>query len=50
MVDVPLQIFQFKRMMRMTRQELRDEAKESDGRPETKRRIRQMQQQSRGAA
>ena len=29
----------------MTRQELRDEAKESDGRPETKQRIRQMQQQ-----
>ena len=29
----------------MTRQELRDEAKDSDGRPETKQRIRQMQQQ-----
>jgi flagellar biosynthetic protein FlhB len=44
-VDVPLQLFQFKRALRMTRQELRDEAKESDGRPETKQRIRQMQQQ-----
>jgi flagellar biosynthetic protein FlhB len=44
MVDVPLQMFQFKRTLRMTRQELRDEAKESDGRPETKQRIRQMQQ------
>jgi flagellar biosynthetic protein FlhB len=44
MVDVPLQLFQFKRSMRMTRQELRDEAKESDGRPETKQRIRHMQQ------
>jgi flagellar biosynthesis protein FlhB len=43
-VDVPLQLFQFKRALRMTRQELRDEAKESDGRPETKQRIRQMQQ------
>jgi flagellar biosynthesis protein FlhB len=43
-VDVPLQIFQFKRALRMTRQELRDEAKESDGRPETKQRIRQLQQ------
>jgi len=43
-VDVPLQLFQFKRTLRMTRQELRDEAKESDGRPETKQRIRQMQQ------
>ncbi len=44
MVDVPLQLFQFKRSLRMTRQELRDEAKESDGRPETKQRIRQLQQ------
>jgi flagellar biosynthetic protein FlhB len=44
-VDVPLQLFQFNRALRMSRQELRDEAKESDGRPETKQRIRQMQQQ-----
>ena len=43
-VDVPLQLFQFKRALRMTRQELRDESKELDGRPETKQRIRQMQQ------
>ncbi len=43
-VYVPLQIFQFKRALRMTRQELRDESKELDGRPETKQRIRQMQQ------
>jgi flagellar biosynthetic protein FlhB len=43
-VDVPLQLFQYKRLLRMTRQELRDEAKEQDGRPETKQRIRQMQQ------
>jgi flagellar biosynthesis protein FlhB len=43
-VDVPLQLFQYTRGLRMTRQELRDEAKEQDGRPETKQRIRQMQQ------
>jgi flagellar biosynthesis protein FlhB len=43
-IDVPLQLFQYKRSLRMTRQELRDEAKEHDGRPETKQRIRQMQQ------
>src|ERR1700691_1334929 len=43
-VDVPLQLFQFRRQLRMTRQEVRDEAKESDGRPETKQRIRQLQQ------
>ena len=48
-VDVPLQLFQFKKSLRMTRQELRDEAKESDGRPETKQRIRQLQQTT-GAA
>jgi flagellar biosynthetic protein FlhB len=44
MVDVPLQLFQYKRSLRMTRQELRDESKEQDGRPEVKQRIRQMQQ------
>ena len=44
-IDVPLQLFQFNSSLKMTRQELRDEAKESDGRPETKQRIRQMQQQ-----
>ena len=44
-VDVPLQILQYKRSLRMTRQEQRDEAKESDGRPEVKQRIRQLQQQ-----
>ena len=45
LIDVPLQLYQYHRSLRMTRQELRDEAKESDGRPETKARIRQMQQQ-----
>jgi flagellar biosynthetic protein FlhB len=44
MIDVPLQLFQYKRGLRMTRQELRDESKEQDGRPEIKQRIRQMQQ------
>ena len=43
-VDVPLQLFQFKRALRMTRQEVRDEAKEHDGSPQTKQRIRQLQQ------
>jgi flagellar biosynthetic protein FlhB len=44
MIDVPLQMFQFNHQMRMTKQEVRDEAKDSEGKPETKRRIRQMQQ------
>jgi flagellar biosynthetic protein FlhB len=43
-VDVPLQLFQFKRSLRMTRQEVRDELKENDGNPQTKQRIRQLQQ------
>ena len=46
LVDVPLQIFQYRRSLKMTRRELRDEAKEADGPPETKQRIRRMQQQS----
>lgn len=44
LVDVPLQLFQFKRSLRMTRQEVRDEHKEHEGSPQTKQRIRQMQQ------
>jgi flagellar biosynthetic protein FlhB len=43
-VDVPLQLFQFKRSLRMTRQEVRDEVKEHDGNPQIKQRIRQLQQ------
>lgn len=44
-VDVPLQLFQFKRALKMSRHELREEAKETDGRPEVKSRIRQVQQE-----
>ncbi len=44
-VDVPLQLYQFKKSLRMTRQEVRDEAKESEGRPEIKQRIRRIQQE-----
>jgi len=44
-VDVPLQLYQYKRSLKMSRHELREEAKETDGRPEVKGRIRQMQQQ-----
>ena len=43
-IDVPLQIYQFRRTLRMTRQEVRDEHKEHDGNPQVKQRIRQMQQ------
>jgi flagellar biosynthetic protein FlhB len=44
LIDVPLALWQFQKSMRMTRQEIRDESKESDGNPEMKSRIRQMQQ------
>lgn len=42
-VDVPLQLWEFHRNLRMTRQEVRDEMKDTEGRPEVKGRIRQMQ-------
>jgi len=35
-VDVPWQIFQYMKQLRMTRQEVRDELKESEGNPEVK--------------
>lgn len=43
-VDVPYQLWNHNRQLKMTRQEIRDELKETDGRPETKGRIRQLQQ------
>jgi flagellar biosynthetic protein FlhB len=44
-IDVPWQLFQHIKSLRMTRQEVRDEMKESEGNPEIKGRIRQMQQE-----
>ncbi len=43
--DVPFQIWNHSKQLKMTRQEVREEAKESDGRPEVKGRIRQMQRE-----
>jgi flagellar biosynthesis protein FlhB len=43
-IDVPLALWQFHKSMRMSRQEIRDENKESDGNPEMKFRIRRVQQ------
>ena len=42
--DVPFQIWQFRRQMKMTKQEVKDEQKETEGKPEIRQRIRQMQQ------
>jgi flagellar biosynthetic protein FlhB len=43
-VDVPWQLFQHTKSLRMTRQEIRDELKESEGNPEVKGKIRAIQQ------
>jgi flagellar biosynthetic protein FlhB len=44
-IDVPYQLWQYAKQMRMSREEIREEYKESEGSPEVKGRIRQMQQQ-----
>jgi flagellar biosynthetic protein FlhB len=44
-IDVPWQLFQHNKQLRMTRQEVREEMKESDGSPEVKGRIRSMQRE-----
>jgi flagellar biosynthetic protein FlhB len=44
-VDVPLQLWRYAKQMKMTREEIRREMKESEGSPEIKGRIRQMQQE-----
>ena len=43
--DVPFQLWQYRKKLRMTRQQVRDELKETEGRPEVKSRIRALQQQ-----
>lgn len=45
-MDVPWQLFQHNKQLKMTRQEVREEMKESDGSPEVKGRIRKMQAES----
>ena len=44
-IDVPYQLFDHARKLKMTLQELKDEMKDSEGKPEVKGRIRQMQRQ-----
>ena len=45
MVDIPFQIHQHTQKLRMTMQQVKDEMKDSEGRPEVKQRIRQLQYQ-----
>jgi flagellar biosynthesis protein FlhB len=42
-IDVPFQLWNNKRQLKMTKQEIKDESKESEGSPEVKGRIRRMQ-------
>ncbi|GGY04539.1 flagellar biosynthesis protein FlhB [Paludibacterium paludis] len=44
-IDVPLQAFFFQRSLRMSRQEIREEMKNTEGKPEIRSRIRQLQRQ-----
>ena len=42
-IDVPYQLWSHNKQMKMTKQEIKDENKETDGRPEVKARVRQLQ-------
>ncbi len=44
-IDVPFQIWNHQRQLKMTRQEVKDENKQTDGNPETKGRVRRIQQE-----
>lgn len=45
MADIPWQLFEHKKQLKMTKQDVREEAKDSDGKPEVKSRIRQLQRE-----
>jgi flagellar biosynthetic protein FlhB len=45
MLDVPYQLHRYAKKLMMTRQDLKDEAKESEGNPETKAKIRSIQRE-----
>ena len=45
LVDVPYQLWNHAKELRMTRKEIQDEAKETEGRPEVRSRIRSLQQE-----
>ncbi|MEQ8861312.1 MAG: flagellar biosynthesis protein FlhB [Pseudomonadales bacterium] len=44
-IDVPFQIAQHRKQLKMTKQEVKDELKDSEGKPEVRSRIRQLQQE-----
>ncbi len=44
-IDAPFQMWNHQKQLRMTRQEVKDEYKETDGKPEVKQKVRQLQQE-----
>lgn len=44
-IDVPYQLYQYAHKLKMTKEEIRQEAKESEGNPEIKARVRQQQRE-----
>lgn len=44
-IDIPIQIYQYNKKLKMSRQDLKDEAKDTEGKPEVKGRIRQLQRE-----
>lgn len=46
LVDVPWQLYSHHKQLRMTKQEVKDEMKQSDGSPEMKAKVRQLQQEA----
>ncbi len=44
-IDVPLQIYEYNKKLKMSRQDQKDESKDTDGKPEVKGRIRQLQRE-----
>ena len=45
LIDVPYQLYSHKKKLRMTLQEVKDEMKDSEGKPEVKSRVRQLQRE-----
>jgi len=45
LVDVPFQLWEHKRQLKMTKQEIRDELKDTEGKPEVKSQIRALQKE-----
>lgn len=43
LIDVPYQIFDHNKKLKMTKQEVKDEMKDAEGKPEVKRKVRQLQ-------